>query len=286
MITRTLRRKIGELLIERKVITHEELDQALEEQRQKGGYISQHLIALGFATEQDVAVALSNQYDFAYLPLKLYTIPRDVLSLVPLKWARLYSLIPIDKIGNTISVAMADPLNEGVIQMIHQMTNYDVKVLISTFSEIKEAIEHYYADEIRKMRDLNAEDLKKHALMQEFIQTEAYHGAERRRYARINKKITMDYMFHGRAFQAQTVNISVAGICFVSAIALPVDVDLICELDLKGGKGVDIMVKILRVQRKESMDQAHPEFDIAGVFEFIGDDDRAILAEYLGGEDG
>ncbi|HQQ06513.1 MAG: PilZ domain-containing protein [Candidatus Omnitrophica bacterium] len=286
MITRTLRRKIGELLIERKVITHEELDQALEEQRQKGGYISQHLIALGFATEQDVAVALSNQYDFAYLPLKLYTIPRDVLSLVPLKWARLYSLIPIDKIGNTISVAMADPLNEGVIQMIHQMTNYDVKVFISTFSEIKEAIEHYYADDIRKMRDSSAEDLKKHALMREFIQTKAYRGAERRRYARINKKISMDYMFHGRAFQAQTVNISVAGICFVSAVALPVDVDLICELDFKEGKGVDFMVKILRVQRKESMDQAHPGFDIAGVFEFIGDDDRAILAEYLGGEDG
>lgn len=118
MITRTLRRKIGELLIERRVITHEEFDQALEEQRQKGGYISQHLIALGFATEHDVAVALSNRYDFAYLPLKLYTIPRAVLSLVPLKWARLYSLIPIDKIGNTILVTMADPLNEGVIRMI------------------------------------------------------------------------------------------------------------------------------------------------------------------------
>lgn len=166
------------------------------------------------------------------------------------------------------------------------MTNYDVKVFISTFSEIKEAIEHYYADDIRKMRESSAEDLKKHALMREFIQTKAYRGAERRRYERINKKIRMDYMFHGRAVQAQIVNISVAGICFVSAVALPVDVDLICELDCKEGRGVDFMVKILRVQRKVSMDQAHPGFDIAGVFEFIANDDRAILAEYLGGEDG
>lgn len=286
MITRTLRKKIGELLIERRVITHEELEQALEAQRQKGGYISQHLIALGFATELDVAVALSNQYDFAYLPLKLYTVPRDVLSLVPFKWAKLYTLIPIDKIGNTISVAMADPLNEGVIQMIHQMTNYDVKVFISTFSEIKEAIEHYYKDDIRKMRGASAEDLKKYALMQESIQTKAYAGAERRRYARVNKKIAMDYMFHGKAFQAQTVNISVTGICFTAPIALPVDGDIICELDFKGGRGVDFIVKVLRVQKKESMGPAKPEFETAGVFEFIGDDDRAVLADYLSGDNG
>lgn len=284
MISRSINRKIGELLIERKVISPAELEKALEAQRQKGGYISQHLISMGYATELDVAVALSNQYDFAYLPLKLYTIPRPVLSLVPFKWARLYTLIPIDKIGNTLSIAMADPLNEGVVQMIEQMTNYDVKVFISTFSEIKEAIEHYYQDDIRKMREASSQDLKKYALMQEFIQTRAYSGAERRRFARVNKKIAMDYMFHGKAFQAYTVNMSIAGICFVATVALPVDTDLICELDFKGGRGVDFIVKVLRVQRKETAGQSRPEFEVAGMFEFIGDDDRLVLADFLSGE--
>ncbi|MFA5100005.1 MAG: PilZ domain-containing protein [Candidatus Omnitrophota bacterium] len=284
MLTRSLRRKIGELLIERKVINQDHLDQALEAQRQKGGYISQHLISLGFASELDIAICLSNQYNFAYLPLKLYTIPREVLTIIPFKWVKLYTLIPIDKIGNTLSVAMADPLNEGVTQMLQQITNYDIKVFISTFSEIKEAIDHYYKDEIEKMKHSSSQDLSKHALMTEFIQTKAYVGIERRKYSRVNKKITMDYMFHGKAFQAQTFNISVVGICFISSIALPVDVDLICELDFNEGKGVDFIVKVLRVQRKEFMALENPEFEIAGVFEFIGDDDRGILADYLCGE--
>ena len=109
---RTVRKKMGELLIERKIITPEELSLGLEEQKKKGGYLSQHLIALGFATELDIATCLSNQYNFAYLPLKNYIILPDMLELIPLKWVKIYTLIPVDKVCNVLSVAMADPLNE------------------------------------------------------------------------------------------------------------------------------------------------------------------------------
>jgi hypothetical protein len=268
-------------LIERKVITRDQLDTALEEQRQKGGYISQHLIALNYASELDIAICLSNQYNFAYLPLRLYTIPRDVLKIIPFKWVKLYTLIPIDKIGNTLSVAMADPLNEGVTQMLQQLTSYDIKVFISTFTEIKEAIDMYYKDEISKMKDFSAVDLSGHIILSEFIQTKSYSGAERRKYVRVNRKITMDYMFHGKAFQAQTINISVYGVCFMATVGLPVDIDIICELDFKEGRGIDFIVKVLRVERSEAAVADIPQFQIAGVFEFIHDDDRQVLADYL-----
>ena len=76
---RVVRKKIGELLLQRNVITLQQLNAALEEQKKKGGYLSQHLIALGFASELDIAHCLSNQYNFAYLPLKNYNIPREIL---------------------------------------------------------------------------------------------------------------------------------------------------------------------------------------------------------------
>ncbi|MCX7661574.1 MAG: hypothetical protein N2Z79_02680, partial [Candidatus Omnitrophica bacterium] len=88
---RTVRKKLGELLIERKIITPEQLQIALEEQKKKGGYLSQHLIALGFASELDIAMCLSNQYNFAYLPLKNYIIPNEVLGTIPLKWIKIYT---------------------------------------------------------------------------------------------------------------------------------------------------------------------------------------------------
>src|SRR3989338_6429982 len=96
-ISRVLRKKIGELLIERGVINPKQLQKALEEQKRKGGYLSQHLISLGFTTEADIAHCLSNQYNFAYLPLKNYNIPDEVLELIPLKWIKIYTLIPVDK---------------------------------------------------------------------------------------------------------------------------------------------------------------------------------------------
>lgn len=151
---RTVRKKMGELLIERKIITPEELSLGLEEQKKKGGYLSQHLIALGFATELDIATCLSNQYNFAYLPLKNYIILPDMLELIPLKWVKIYTLIPVDKVCNVLSVAMADPLNEGVIQMLHQITNCDIQLFISTYSELNEAINRYFGDKLRDLKEV------------------------------------------------------------------------------------------------------------------------------------
>lgn len=66
---RILKAKIGELLIERDLLSKKQLDTALAQQQEKGGYISQHLIALGFVSEIHIAECLASQYGFAYLPL-------------------------------------------------------------------------------------------------------------------------------------------------------------------------------------------------------------------------
>lgn len=287
---RTVRKKIGELLIERNIITQEQLNSALEEQRKKGGYLSQHLIALGFATELDIATCLSNQYNFAYLPLKNFIITPEILELIPLKWIKIYTLIPVDKIGDVLSVAMADPLNEGVIQMLERITNCDIKIFISTYSELNEAINKYFGEKLKYLKEiyLDAKDLGKVRTANEFIQTKVYAGRDRREYIRIGKELNISYYFHGKTFQAKTKNISYGGLSFISNIFVPVDTDLACKIYLKGEQyHIDVVMNILRVQAKDELEIKDSKklkgdgYEIAGIFDFITVEDRESLISFL-----
>jgi len=287
---RAIRKKIGDLLIERNIITKEQLDQALEEQKRKGGYLSQHLIALGFVSELDIASCLSNQFNFAYLPLKNYTISKEVLELIPLKWIRIYTLIPIDKIRSVVSVIMADPLNEGVIQMLQQVTNCDIEVFISTYSEINEAIDKYFGEKLRDLKEvyLDSKDLVKVKSATEFIQTKKYAGAERREYVRIDKELDASFYFHGRTFQAKTVNIGYGGVCFNSSIFIQLDTNLACKIYLKKGQPpIDGVINTLRINSRSKIDAEYPEellgesYEVSGIFEFITAEDRESLVLFL-----
>jgi len=278
---RTLRRKIGELLIERGIITAEQLERALEEQRHKGGYISQHLVAMQFATELDIAICLSNQYNFAYLPLNHYAIPAEILTTIPFKWIRLYSLIPIDKIGNSLTVAMADPLNEGVIQMLRQITGCELKVFISTYGEINEAIGRYFKDELSRVKEIVLADMSKLTVINEFIQTKAYTGGERRQFLRLNVKLIFEFNFYGQSFRSETLNVSFGGICFLSPVSIPVDNDIVCKVHLSPDRAVDCIIKVMRVQSRRSEGEVSGLFEIAGVFAFINDEEKMQMVEFL-----
>ena len=287
---RTVRKKIGELLIERNIITQEQLNLALEEQRKKGGYLSQHLIALGFATELDIATCLSNQYNFAYLPLKNFSIASGILELIPLKWIKIYTLIPVDRICNVLSVAMADPLNEGVIQMLQRITNCDIEVFISTYSELNEVINKYFGEKLKYLKEiyLDAKDLGKIKTANEFIQTKIYTGRDRREYIRIDKELNISYYFHGKTFQAKTKNISYGGMSFISNVFVSVDTDIACKIYLKDEQyHIDVVMNILRVQTEDESEIKDSEelkrecYEIAGIFDFITVEDRESLISFL-----
>jgi hypothetical protein len=300
--SRMIRKKIGDLLIERHIITPEKLTIALEEQKKNGGYLSQHLIALGFATERDIAICLSNQYNFAYLPLKNYIIPNEVLGLIPLKWIRIYTLLPVDKIGNSLSVVMADPLNEGVIQMLKQITNSDIMLFISTYGEINEAINRYFAERLKDLENhvIDPKDLEKIRTVNQFVQTKAYKGNERREYVRVKKELDVFFYYHAINFQGKTRDISYGGISFVSEnkgrggmsfvsdIFMPLNISLACKVHLNPGQPlIDVVMNVLRVQAvegepaKDSQEGTKQRYEIAGMFEFIAKEDREVLLSFL-----
>ncbi|MBI3312488.1 MAG: hypothetical protein HYZ88_03070 [Candidatus Omnitrophica bacterium] len=144
MPRRVIGKQLGELLIERKVITSEQLEEALRVQQGKGGLLGQVLVTLGYASEEAIAQALTAQYGFPFLPLKHYSIEGDFLTLVPENVARQYCLVPVDRIGDTLAVAMADPLNAHAVEDLEMISHCSVQVFVSTLSDVAEAIDRHY----------------------------------------------------------------------------------------------------------------------------------------------
>ena len=144
MARRIITKRIGEILLERGVITFKQLEKALAYQKEHGGLMGQILIQLGFITEEEVALALTAQYGFPYLPLDNYEIDSGLTDLVPEEIAHQYCLIPIDRIGSALTLAMADPSNVKAIEDIELLTKCVVQTFVSTPSDILKAIAKYY----------------------------------------------------------------------------------------------------------------------------------------------
>ncbi len=135
---------LAELLLEKGIINEAQLEKALRIQKEKGGLIGQIFVSLGYAKEEEIAQAITVQYGFPYLPLKGYEIDADVVKLIPEHVARQYGIMPIDRIGDTLTIAMSNPLNIQAVEDIELMTRCTVQVFVCTISDLKETIDRYY----------------------------------------------------------------------------------------------------------------------------------------------
>ena len=145
-IRKIINKQLGELLIERGVSNPHQLEKALTAQKERSGLIGEILVELGFAREEDIAQALTAQYGFPYLPLSNYEINTEIINIIPGRVARQYLLVPIDKIGNNLTLAMSNPLNIQAIEDVELLSGCSVQTFVSTSSDIKKAIARYYKD--------------------------------------------------------------------------------------------------------------------------------------------
>jgi len=145
-LRRIINKQLGELLLERGIINQAQLDQALDTQCSKGGLIGELLVEMGFVKEEDIAQSLTAQYGFPYLPLSNYDVNAEITGIIPGRVARQYLLVPIDRIGNNLTLAMSNPLNIQAIEDVELLSGCSVQTFVSTSSDIKRAIEKYYKD--------------------------------------------------------------------------------------------------------------------------------------------
>ncbi len=138
------RKKLGEILKSSGLISEQQLQKALEFQKGEGGLIGEILIKLGFVGEIDIVQALTTQYGFPYIPVENYELNQEMTKVIPENMARQYGVVPIDVMGDILTIAMSNPLNDKAIEDVETLTKKKVQVFIGTVTGISGALNKLY----------------------------------------------------------------------------------------------------------------------------------------------
>ena len=146
--------RLGELLVRENLISLQQLQKAQDEQRKTGGRIGSLLVKQGAIAEHDLTNFLSKQYGVPAISLKDFDIDDEVLKLIPKATAEKHQVVPVNRAGSSLIIAMSDPSNIFAIDDIKFLTGYNVEVVVASEQAIKEAIEKYYAEKGPSYDDL------------------------------------------------------------------------------------------------------------------------------------
>ncbi|MBI3669058.1 MAG: type IV-A pilus assembly ATPase PilB [Acidobacteria bacterium] len=156
--------RLGEILIKESLITSGQLQQALDYQKQHGGRLGSCLMKMGFITDDEITAVLSRQYGVPSINLKYYEVDANVIKLIPQETAVRYQVVPLSRVGSTLTIAMTDPTNVFAMDDIKFMTGFNVEPVVASESAISEAIQKFYGDtqsveELTKvMKDLTGDE--------------------------------------------------------------------------------------------------------------------------------
>jgi type IV pilus assembly protein PilB len=156
--------RLGEILVKDSLISADQLKQALEYQKKNGGRLGTCLVKLGLVSDDDITAVLSRQYGVPSINLKFYEVDPAVIKLVPQETAVRYQIVPLSRVGSTLTIAMTDPTNVFAMDDIKFMTGFNVEPVVASETAIGEAITKFYGsaesvEELDKvMKDLTGED--------------------------------------------------------------------------------------------------------------------------------
>jgi type IV pilus assembly protein PilB len=136
--------RLGELLVREELITPLQLQQAMEETRKGGGRLGAELAKLGFLEENELTAFLSKQYGVPAIDLREFDIDNETIALIPREVVHKHKVIPVNRTGSTLIVAMADPSNIFAVDDIKFLTGYNVEVVVASEDALEEAEEKYY----------------------------------------------------------------------------------------------------------------------------------------------
>ena len=149
-------RRLGEILIEKKLISPQALEHALLEQKKSGELMGRVLIRLGYLSERQLLEGLAEHLQLPIVSLKQLTVEDQVLKKVPVRFAWHYRCMPVRLKGKTVSLVMSDPLQVRPIDDLKVHYGLEADIMLSTDADIQEAIQRYYgvgADTVGEILD-------------------------------------------------------------------------------------------------------------------------------------
>ena len=148
---------IGEMLVNEKVITPEQLEACLKEEKRSGKFICQIVVDLGFAAEEKVLPILSKHIGIPYIKVKDKEIDKSVIEKVPARFAIHYKLMPLQIEGDTLAIAVTDPLDVHTLDDIKLLLGYEIRPFLGGEKDILEAIKRYYGIGAETIESIMAE---------------------------------------------------------------------------------------------------------------------------------
>jgi len=149
--------QLGEILIQEKVITPEQLDAALElQQKESGRRLGKVLMEMGVATQEQINIALAHKFGIPYVKLKDFEISQEAISMIPVDVALQYNVLPLARVKGRLVVAMENPLDLEALNAIRFNTNQNVEPVITSALDISQALNKYYSkfDEVEVLEEL------------------------------------------------------------------------------------------------------------------------------------
>ena len=139
--------RIGELLVQRGIITPQQPQEALNVQQGEGRdkLLGQILCELGFIAKEELCLILAVQGGFPYIEIGRCAIDKEVLALLPMEFIQKYRVMPLDVFEDILTVSMVDPLDQSTIEELEKFTRRNAKVFLTTRQEFEETFERYFA---------------------------------------------------------------------------------------------------------------------------------------------
>lgn len=278
---------LGLMLLEKKIITQNQLSEAILQQKIKGGYLSQHLINLGYLKDTGLTAFLTCRYGYAYLPIKCYDIPKMAIESITAQVSRDFCVLPLEKTNDLLTITMVDPTNKGVIDILKETTHCKIAIFISTRHEMNEAFEKYYQ---ASLGDFQLDKFHQDEMLRENLRAQNYYAKEdtsptRRRYKRFNTKLAMDF-FSRRDIKTDILNISMNGILFGSEHWLPNGTQMAVNIFLNQGVFITAVIEVVRSKPKKLFSAFSKKnllnyCEIGAFFTFMSQQDQEKLAIFL-----
>jgi type IV pilus assembly protein PilB len=146
--------RLGDLLVREKLITRDQLDKALAEQKTTGMRLGYCLVKLGFVQETEISKMLARQYRMPAVDLSRFEVDPKIVKMIPPDVAVKHMVLPLKREGRTLTVAMADPTNVTVIEDLKFITRYDIFPVIAGEYTLKTSIERYYEQSDAQLQTL------------------------------------------------------------------------------------------------------------------------------------
>ena len=148
--------RIGDLLVREDLISQDQLEQALIEQKSSGARLGYVLVKMGFVLEIEITKMLARQFHVPAVDLSRFEVDEKIIKLVPAEVALKHSVLPLKRDGRSLTVAMAEPGNMQIVDDLKFITRCDIVPVIAGEFTLRTAIEKYYEQADAQLESLLA----------------------------------------------------------------------------------------------------------------------------------